>query len=207
MSPSGGGGCVVSGGSGCVTCAPCFANASFCPGGADGGVYPCPAGSWGDAAPQKVFCAGQCQAGYYCPPGSSSATQVPCGSNAVYCPFGAAAPVAVPAGALATGGSATTRTGSGYFSPNTARTPATLFAWVSGASAASTFRFFVMACCTSCSTLAIYDAVMARPKLKSKRRRSSATMLPRCCTSSPSTSRSAQLSRCVPVWCAATCLR
>ena len=59
----------------------------------------CPAGSFGgSAAMPSAACSGTCNAGYYCPPASTSATQLPCGGASVYCPAGSAAPVPVPAG-------------------------------------------------------------------------------------------------------------
>ena len=93
----------------------------------------------------------------------------------------------------------TTRTGSGYFSPNTARTPAIFLACSSGAFAASTTLLLLMCAITNFSTPAISSLVIARVNEKSKRRRSSATKLPRCCTSSPRVSRSAQFIKCVAV--------
>jgi len=39
-----------------------------------------------------------CAAGYYCPPGSSRSTQVPCGSPAYYCAVGSAVPTPVDTG-------------------------------------------------------------------------------------------------------------
>merc|ERR1719502_2053227 len=40
-------------------------------------------------------CSGPCAAGYYCPSGSTSATQHECGGPGVFCPVGSAAPVPV----------------------------------------------------------------------------------------------------------------
>jgi hypothetical protein len=56
-------------------------------------------------------CSGPCAPGYYCQVGSTSATSIECGSNALYCPEGASGPTSVPVGWYSTGGSATTRSG------------------------------------------------------------------------------------------------
>ena len=60
---------------------------------------PCKGGYFGDAAGQDApECAGQCTQGYYCPPGSTSAQQKPCGGEGVYCPVGVDSPVRVDDG-------------------------------------------------------------------------------------------------------------
>lgn len=62
-----------------------------------GTCYPCPAGSYGSRDGENdPACEGICEAGYFCPPGSISATQFECGLNAtVFCPRGSVAPVNV----------------------------------------------------------------------------------------------------------------
>ena len=60
-------------------------SASYCPGTGDGGLYTCPAGVYGNASGlTSRACSGNCAPGYYCPPGSSSPTAVPCGNVSVY---------------------------------------------------------------------------------------------------------------------------
>ena len=50
----------------------------YCPG--DGRVHLCPGGVFGnDTGLSAATCSGVCTAGYYCPPGSSSPEQTPCG--------------------------------------------------------------------------------------------------------------------------------
>lgn len=56
-------------------------------------------------------CTGPCRAGYYCPEGSTSATEKECGSPFLYCPAGVGAPIDVTPGWYATGGKELTRTG------------------------------------------------------------------------------------------------
>jgi len=69
----------------------------FCPG--DGRRHPCPAGRYAASAGTVVdTCEGPCAPGFYCPAGSSSAQQAPCGGTGVYCPTGSAAPVPVHPG-------------------------------------------------------------------------------------------------------------
>ena len=47
----------------------------------------CPAGRYGDdTGSTNASCVGVCSAGFYCPAGSTSPTQQPCGSESVYCP-------------------------------------------------------------------------------------------------------------------------
>ena len=82
----------------------------YCPG--DGRRYPCPAGTYADVSgTYSQSCVGLCAPGYYCPPGSSSAQQVPCGDSSVYCPTGSALPSPTHAGfySVHTGPDALTR--------------------------------------------------------------------------------------------------
>lgn len=69
----------------------------YCPG--DGKRYLCPAGRFADReGTYSDSCLGPCAPGYYCPPGSASAKQEPCGGSAVYCPTGSALPRPVHGG-------------------------------------------------------------------------------------------------------------
>ncbi len=70
----------------------------------------CPAGVYG-ATPelQSPACSGLCAAGYYCPPGSTTATEVPCGGEDVYCPEGSGLPRVAPPGMYTVGPSSVTR--------------------------------------------------------------------------------------------------
>jgi hypothetical protein len=63
----------------------------------DGTRYRCPAGRYGDKHGETSNeCSGLCKAGYYCPLGSSSPTQIECGSKPnVYCPESSAIPTYV----------------------------------------------------------------------------------------------------------------
>jgi hypothetical protein len=56
------------------------------------------------------LCSGPCEAGYYCPQGSTIAAPEECGSSSVYCPEGSFQPMAVTKGYYSAGGSASTRT-------------------------------------------------------------------------------------------------
>ena len=70
---------------------------AFCPG--DGKRYLCPAGRFADEeGAYSAMCLGPCAPGYFCPPGSASAKQEPCGGSAVYCPTGSSLPTAVHEG-------------------------------------------------------------------------------------------------------------
>jgi hypothetical protein len=73
---------------------------SFCsPDEAPGGARLCPAGAFGNATGlSSAACSGPCAAGYYCPRGSTSATQAPCGGASVFCPPGSALPTQVDPG-------------------------------------------------------------------------------------------------------------
>ena len=83
---------------------------SYCPAGSVQPV-PCPAGRFGDSiglvdATCSTDCwlggcneqTNLCQAGYFCPKGSISSTQLTCGGADRYCPAGSAAPVLVSDG-------------------------------------------------------------------------------------------------------------
>ena len=67
-----------------------YYNESVCPAGSycvAGVATLCPPGRYGDVTgATDGQCTGPCLPGYYCPPGSTSATQAPCGSAAVFCP-------------------------------------------------------------------------------------------------------------------------
>eukprot|EP00970_Alexandrium_tamarense_P019930 scaffold14630_cov221-Alexandrium_tamarense.AAC.1 len=55
--------------------------------GHDGLRKPCRSGYFGNSTgSSKAVCDGKCLAGYYCPEGSTSPTQVPCGNASVICP-------------------------------------------------------------------------------------------------------------------------
>lgn len=64
---------------------------SFCTGGA---MFPCAAGRYGTKVGEtNPECTGECQAGFFCPPGSTTATQAPCevaddDRRGTYCPKG-----------------------------------------------------------------------------------------------------------------------
>lgn len=59
----------------------------------------CPAGRFGNSTGlNSSICSGWCQSGYYCPPGSTSATQMPCGDRHSYCPLGSPLPLPAPSG-------------------------------------------------------------------------------------------------------------
>ena len=72
----------------------------------DGVRYPCDAGTFGDSLGLKNnYCSGSCSAGYYCPAGSSSPNQYPCGNSTVYCPVGSKLPRLVERGYYSASGS------------------------------------------------------------------------------------------------------
>jgi hypothetical protein len=88
----------------------------FCPPGSYcvGGVrLACPTGRYGSAAGEiDPLCTGECDEGYYCPPGSTSPRQVSCGGAGLYCPRASAEPTAVAVGYYSVGGDGElTRTG------------------------------------------------------------------------------------------------
>ena len=70
--------------------APQYFNQSVCQVGwyCQGGVArPCPSGRFGNATGvTDEKCSGPCTAGFFCPPGSTSPTQSPCGGIGFYCP-------------------------------------------------------------------------------------------------------------------------
>ena len=67
-----------------------YVNETECPPGAycSGGVMQlCTAGLYGNSSGMtSANCSGVCEAGYYCPPGSTSPEAQSCGSVLVYCP-------------------------------------------------------------------------------------------------------------------------
>ncbi|CBK23508.2 uncharacterized protein [Blastocystis hominis] len=59
----------------------------------------CPAGTYGSTEGlSNEQCSGLCEAGYYCPPGSTNATANDCGSVDKYCPEGSGSPIDVSEG-------------------------------------------------------------------------------------------------------------
>lgn len=69
----------------------------ICPPGSyclsDGVSRLCPAGRYGSVSGLSIArCSGHCEAGYYCPEGSVSPRQLPCGNASVFCPIGSAEP-------------------------------------------------------------------------------------------------------------------
>ncbi len=69
---------------------PVYGNQSVCEMGhycIDGVSMPCPAGKYGNITGlSSAACSGDCDGGYYCPAGSSSATQEECGDESLFCP-------------------------------------------------------------------------------------------------------------------------
>lgn len=64
----------------------------------------CPPGTFGATSGlQTQTCSGPCDAGYYCPEGSTSPRQVQCGSPAVFCPGGNGVPLPVQNGYYSVG--------------------------------------------------------------------------------------------------------
>ena len=51
-----------------------------------------------------MTCSGLCREGYFCPAGSTTDTQHPCGDSSLYCPVGSARPVSVSSGYHSVGG-------------------------------------------------------------------------------------------------------
>lgn len=87
---------------------PHFASQVACSAGTycDGGEqFNCPAGRW-SRDDRASSCDGVCQAGYFCPAGSTSATAIACDTPDAYCPAGITSPVQTPAGYYATSGDA-----------------------------------------------------------------------------------------------------
>lgn len=74
---------------------------SYCQRGVRG---PCPGGRYG-ATKQMMneSCSGACKAGWFCPAGSISSTQHPCGGRDVYCPESSQSPLPVPIGHFSIG--------------------------------------------------------------------------------------------------------
>lgn len=67
----------------------------------DGVRYRCPAGFYGyQSRETSPWCSGLCDAGYYCPFGSSARNQIACGAAdaSVYCPRGSVVPTRVTPG-------------------------------------------------------------------------------------------------------------
>lgn len=65
----------------------------------EGVRYLCPAGYYGNLNQEtRSTCSGRCLAGYFCPPGSVSNRQYPCGAAHLICPEGSPEPTVVPAG-------------------------------------------------------------------------------------------------------------
>jgi hypothetical protein len=61
--------------------------------------YLCPGGYYGNLRQEtRIACASDCAAGYYCPMGSITATQYPCGSAEYICPVNSAIPIYVQPG-------------------------------------------------------------------------------------------------------------
>lgn len=84
-----------------------FGAQEMCPRGSFclGGIRKlCPAGRFG-RTPQETntSCTGSCLPGYFCPAGSISEKQAPCGTHAVFCPAGSTSPTAVQRGHYTTG--------------------------------------------------------------------------------------------------------
>ena len=73
-----------------------FAAQAVCPLGSyciEGMRHACPAGRFGNVVGiVNASCSGMCTEGFYCPEGSTSSRQHPCGSAAFYCPRGSAGP-------------------------------------------------------------------------------------------------------------------
>mmetsp|Transcript_22905 Transcript_22905/g.47502 ORF Transcript_22905/g.47502 Transcript_22905/m.47502 type:complete len:806 (-) Transcript_22905:6-2423(-) len=62
----------------------------------DGLKYPCPAGRYGATEGlSDSMCSGECEKGYFCPPGSTHHSQNYCGSEGVFCPRSSIAPTRV----------------------------------------------------------------------------------------------------------------
>ncbi|DAZ92498.1 TPA: hypothetical protein N0F65_012728 [Lagenidium giganteum] len=74
---------------------------SFC---VDGIARLCPPGTYGNRTRlASSACAGPCAPGYFCPIGSTSATQNECGDASVFCPEGSAVPTPVSSGYFTVG--------------------------------------------------------------------------------------------------------
>ena len=89
----------------------------YCPG--DGLRHKCESGHFGENTGLTIpACDGQCQSGYYCPPGSTSDHQVPCGNATVVCAEGSSLPQPVPKGYYSTSFNDTQMEGWNYAGPN-----------------------------------------------------------------------------------------
>ncbi len=65
--------------------------------------HPCAGGYWGNSTGlTQETCDGQCDPGFFCPPGSVSPTQKKCGSTEVHCPRGSYKPTQTQAGYYST---------------------------------------------------------------------------------------------------------
>lgn len=122
----------------------------FC--GKDAVRRPCAPGRFGDSfALNDSACSGACAEGYYCPLGSVSRFQVPCGDPGRFCPEGSPRPAAVPSEYFSTGGNSSTRSAAVVSSPGHYALDGMLFACPAGffgmqsglASAACSGRCFV----------------------------------------------------------------
>ena len=81
-------------------------------------IRPCPGGTFGaELGLSLPGCSGVCAAGYYCPQGSTSPTQVACGSPAHFCPAGSTEPLLVSVGFYSIGNSSSTMTGQSRCEP------------------------------------------------------------------------------------------
>jgi hypothetical protein len=70
----------------------------------------CPAGYYGDTTGlTSANCSGLCDAGYWCPLGSTSSKQAECGASVVFCPEGSALPQSAPLGSYPSVGESTTK--------------------------------------------------------------------------------------------------
>ncbi|CAM9176752.1 unnamed protein product, partial [Choristocarpus tenellus] len=70
----------------------------------EGVRFPCPPGRYGmQSQEENPLCFGECRAGWYCPEGSTSATQIPCGAPSLFCPRGSAAPQLAGPGTFTSG--------------------------------------------------------------------------------------------------------
>ena len=92
-----------------------YGSEAICPAGSyclNGVRTLCPGGRFGAIQQMtQATCSGVCKAGWYCPPGSTSSTQEPCGDSDVYCPEGSQEPIKVPAGYYTVGEKAELSTG------------------------------------------------------------------------------------------------
>ena len=94
----------------------------LCPPGSycqEGLRIPCPASRFGSSSGQHdADCDGVCEAGYFCPPDSTSSTQNPCGNSSVYCPEASANPILVDQGYYSASDSSDTNPADFYAGPN-----------------------------------------------------------------------------------------